>query len=228
MLKHVGRINSTGRRCVVVFRELYNEQGEVIDPDNCLVVETDSLPDMAHQDIIRMVESEPAQRGGDFYNVLSRERMSDGSNALSYLHNSNRLRKFPTNQIVLVPDNNTTLLLSTLNRIIALQKQGKSESEIDLMIRDDTDQAPRKMSNIASDLTEGVTPAPVAQNQPAGVMDDAAIAQSLLKQSETFAAEAERLKKEAYEMDPNLRPRRGRPPNAKSKTSVENTTKKGK
>jgi hypothetical protein len=67
-MNHVGRVENTGRRCLVVFREVYDEKGNVIEPDKCLVVETDTLPDFAHQDLMSIVESEPAQREGEFFN----------------------------------------------------------------------------------------------------------------------------------------------------------------
>jgi hypothetical protein len=40
-LKHIGRVANTNVKCVVVFREIYDEKGNVIDPNNCLVVETE-------------------------------------------------------------------------------------------------------------------------------------------------------------------------------------------
>ena len=104
MLKHVGQVINTGRRCVVVFREIYDDTGKVIDTNNCLIVETDRLPDAVHQYLMRIIESEPAQRTGDLYNVLHRERLGDGSVALAYLNKSGRLRKFPTSQVLLLQD----------------------------------------------------------------------------------------------------------------------------
>ena len=44
-IKHVGQILNTQKRCVVVFRELPD------DPTNCLVVDTDALPDWMHDDV---------------------------------------------------------------------------------------------------------------------------------------------------------------------------------
>ena len=38
-IKHVGQIINTGRRCVVVFREIPDE------PNSCLIVDTEALVD---------------------------------------------------------------------------------------------------------------------------------------------------------------------------------------
>lgn len=203
-LKHVGQVTNTGRRCVVVFREIYDAQGQVMEPDNCLVVETDALPDLVHQDIMRIVEGEPAQRTGNLYEVFARERLTDGAPALNWLHASGRLRKYPTNQIMLTPDSNNSIRLDKLNRILEMQKSGATEDEINNAMVDDTDSPPRTQT------TAQTTPPPAQSSDP-GVMDDTALAANLLSQAKTFQAEADRLMNEAYELDPSLKPRRGRP-----------------
>ena len=45
-IKHVGQIINTGRRCVVVFREIPDE------PNSCLIVDTEALVDWMHDDVI--------------------------------------------------------------------------------------------------------------------------------------------------------------------------------
>jgi len=202
MLKHVGQVTNTGRRCVVVFREIYNEKGEVLESDNCLVVETDSLPDMQHQDLMRIIESEPAQRDGDVFNVLARERFSDGNIALTWLHQSGRLRKYPTKQIVMTPTSGTSLRLDKLNTIIRMQKDGRSQADIENAMRDDTDQPPREASRTVAPVSNQS-----AETEP-GVLDDNAIAEQRLKQAEFYLAEAERLKQEAYALNPKLKAKR--------------------
>ena len=54
-LKHVGRIKSTGRRCLVVFRTLPG------DAFSCLVIQTESLDPSQHDSLINLVESNAAQ-----------------------------------------------------------------------------------------------------------------------------------------------------------------------
>jgi hypothetical protein len=199
MLKHVGHVINTGRRCIVVFREIYNQDGSVMEADNCLVMETDSLPDLVHQDMMRIVEGGPAQSTGNLYEVLTRERLSDGTVALNWLHGSNRLRKYPTNNIMLTPDSNNELRLDKMNRILTLQESGASQQEIENVMVDDTDGAPRTSTSAQT--------APPVKETESGILDDSAIAQQRLQQAETFLQEAERLKTEAYELDPSLKPK---------------------
>lgn len=208
-MKHVGLIENVGRRCIVVFREIYDETGVVIEPDNCLVVETDSLPDFVHQDIISIVESEPAQRTGNLYEVLARTRISDGSVALSWLSANGRLKKVSTNNVMLLPDSNTKIKLSKINRIIELEKSGYSQKDIERIIQDDTDQAPRRKeridtSNFEEKLLNESNATPVVEE----ALSDSQLAQNLLTQAEQFLKEAERLTEQAYSIAPNLKPKK--------------------
>lgn len=221
-LKHVGRVKNTGRRCVVVFREMYDDQGHVIDENNCLVVETDTLPDAEHQDIIKIVESEPAQATGDLFNVMARERLSTGANALKWMADAKRLRKYPTSNVELLPDSRTTIGLDTLNTIVKMQKAGASEADIAKVLNADTELNAAQ----SEELSQNVTTESTSNNAPAednsqtgestdGVMDDAAIAKMKLEQSVMFSKQAEELKAEAFALDPSLKPRRGRKPKPK-------------
>lgn len=203
-LKHIGRIANTGMKCIVVFREIYDERGNVADPNHCLVLETERLPDMEHDDVIRVLESEAGQQAGQFYEIAHRSMFSDGLNMLTKLHNRGYLRKYPTNQIELTPNNSTVFKLDEINEIIRKQKTGMSERDIKNSMVDDTDKPPRNQTMLDSTQT-------IDQAIPTSevVLDDTAIAKNMIAQAETFLAEAERLKNEAYEMAPALRPKRG-------------------
>lgn len=202
--KHLGQVINTGKRCVVVFREIYNENGEIVDPNSCLVVETDGLPDRYKDDLMRIVQSVPGQQSANLFNVLARERFSDGSPPLNWLYNTRRLQKYKTDQIMLIPDSNTQLRLDKLNRIVEMQKAGKTETEINNAMVDDTDAAPRTKT------TANKTEAPAVSATSDDILDDAALAKQRLDQAESFATEAERLREEAYSLDPSLKPKRTR------------------
>ena len=211
-MKHIGKVSNTGMKCVVVFREIYDERGNVTDDKNCLVVETERLPDMEHDDVVRVVESPAGQEATEFYEIAHRSLFSDGTNMLQKLHNAGYLRKYPTNSIDLTPNSSTTVKLSEVNEIIRKQSTGMSERDIKNSMVDDTDGAPRQFSDNMTptqlDPTQTIDQAIPTSEQ---VLDDTAIAQGMLSQAETFLAEAERLKSEAYEMAPDLKPKRGRP-----------------
>jgi len=204
-LKHVGQVTNTGIKCVVVFREIYDERGNVQDRDHCLVVETDRLPDYAHDDVVRVVESEAGQQANEFYEIANRSYFSDGSPMLQEMHKRGWIKKYPTNNIAMTPNRSTSVKLSDINEIIRKQSTGMSEQDIRNTMVNDTDQPPRTQTTL--DPTQTIDQ---AVNTGEQALDDSAIAQGLLSQAETFLAEAERLQAEAYEMDPSLKPKRGR------------------
>lgn len=212
-LKHVGRVANTNVKCVVVFREIYDEKGNVIDPNNCLVVETERLPDMEHDDVIRVVESQSGQDAKEFFEIANRSRFADGTNMLNSLHRRGYLRKYPTSQIELTPNPSTAIKLSEINTIIRKQKTGMSESDIRNSLVDDTDKAPRgmerKSNNISLDPTQTIDQAIDVPSE--AVLDDVTIAKNMLIQAQIYLTEAERLKSEAYSIAPTLKPKAGRP-----------------
>lgn len=231
MKKHVGMVENTGKRCVVVFREIYDEQGNVVEPDKCLVIETENLPDFAYQDIVSIVESSSAQNNPNLYEVLARTRFSDNSIVLQWLHNNNRLRKYDTSNIVMKPTESYNIKLSKLNRIIQLQKAGYEEKDIERIIHDDTDMPPRT-KNFTEDIKENtinnqneVVEKTQVQPTEDGVLNDDDIAQRYLAQAKTLSEEAERLTKEAYELAPHMKPKTTTT-RSKTRSTSQNSAKK--
>lgn len=215
-IKHVGQIANTGLKCIVVFREIYDENGNVTEPDNCLVVETERLPDMEHDDMVRVVESPTAQESDEFYTVAHRSMFADGINMLVKLNNRGYLKKYPTKQIMMTPNSSTSVPLNEINEIIRKQKTGMSESDISNSMVDDTDSPPRTASSLSPSQTIDQ-----AVNTGENAMDDTALAQNMLEQAKTYEAEVTRLREEAYAMAPDLKPKRGRP---KAKATADANT----
>ena len=114
-LKHVGRIVSTGRKCLVAYRTLPGES------DHCLVVQTENLPDEQHNALINLVESSSGQESGEFAEVLARANFPDGSIMLAALHTQGKLTKIPTSQVEMLPNFNVKINLAELNVLIAQQ-----------------------------------------------------------------------------------------------------------
>ena len=207
-MKHIGRVSNTGKKCIIVFREIYDERGNVSDPNHCLVVETERLPDMEHDDIVRIVESEAGQSASQFYEIAHRSMFSDGLNMLTKLHNRGYLRKHPTNNVEVTPTPSTSIKLSEINEIIRKQRSGMSEADIKNLMVDDTDKPPRTQPML--DNTQTIDQAVPASGET--VLDNTAIAQNMLAQAETFLVEAQRLQNEAYAMAPDLKTKRARKP----------------
>ena len=62
--RHIGQVPNTGARIVVVFRQLPDE------PDQALIIYSDSLTDRYHDDLMSALESVNAQTGPDLFPFL--------------------------------------------------------------------------------------------------------------------------------------------------------------
>jgi len=205
-MKHIGRVSNTGMKCIVVFREMYDARGNVEDPNHCLIVETGRLPDMEHDDMVRVVESGEAQQNADFFHVAQRSKFSDGTNMLARLSQKGYLKKYPTNQIDLTPNSSTVVKLSQVNQVLTKQASGMADRDIANTMVDDTDSPPRGNSTLSESQTINE-----AVNTSEQALDDTALAQQMLDQATTYETEVKRLREEAYSMAPDLKPKRGRP-----------------
>lgn len=114
-LKHVGRFVANGRKCLVAYRTLPG------DANNCLVIQTENLSDEHHNALISLVESPAGQDSNEFAEALARSLFPDGSTMLANLHVNGKLVKVPTDQVEMVPNFQTKILLSELNAVIAQQ-----------------------------------------------------------------------------------------------------------
>lgn len=177
--KHVGQLNNTGVRVAVVFRKLPN------DETNCLIVETERIPDSYHDYLIQCANSKEAAETNDFYEVLNRRTFPDGSNCLTSLHQRGFLRKEPVSNITMIPLPGQMVPLELINATI--------DKKVNEYIAKQTPEA-------VPTLTE-----------PAVVVDTVAIAKGLLLQADLLEKEAAAKREEAYALDASSRPGKGRP-----------------
>lgn len=115
-IKHVGKLNTTGRKVLVAFRTLPG------DAYSALVIDTASLADEQHNSLIQLVEGPAAQQAFEFHEVLSRAKFPDGSTMLPALHVQGKLLKVPTSQVEMTPNFQVSVNLAELNQIIAEQR----------------------------------------------------------------------------------------------------------
>jgi hypothetical protein len=137
--KHIGELADTSKaKVVIVYRTVPDE------PNNCLVVGTKFLPDMYHDALMRVVESQGGQSESELGSYLGRQSFPDGTNMLAILHNDNYIKKFPTKDITVTygPLAEGRIALNKLNQMIA-KDQGVKVSE--LAIKDDIPEAPAKV-----------------------------------------------------------------------------------
>ena len=215
-IKHVGQIINTQRRCVVVFREVPDEE------DSCLVVDTDALQDWMHDDVINAVESPGAQAGPNFYEYAQRTMFTDGSNMLQTMNARNLLQKVKTDNIMMTPNQTSSVKLSELNSIIKEQNQGapvvapELMGEADMQGKDTSPVVTEAINAQASnDAAPSMTTEPTMAPSSEGVLGDTEVAKGMISQAEYFEGEASRLRSEAYALDETLKPKRGRPAKAK-------------
>lgn len=181
--KHSGMLKNTGVRVAVVFRKLPN------DDKNCLIVETERLPDSYHDYIIQTLNSKEAAETNDFFEVLNRRTFPDGTNCLTSLHQRGFLRKEPVSNVTMMPLPGQAVPLELINATI--------DKKVDEYM---------KGQNSQPDV------APTVEQATAQTGDSAAIAKGLIAQAELLEQEANKKREEAYALDPNSRPGRGRPP----------------
>lgn len=183
-LKHVGRMIGNQRKVIIAYRVLPG------DPDHCLVVQTENLDAEMHDSIIKLVESNAGQTAYEFAEAMTRSRMADGRIMLAALHTTGKLTKMPTNSIEMVPNQQTSILLSELNKSIA---ESRGVTVNDLALNDGEGNTKPQ---------EELTQTPVVE-ETSQALDDEAIAKNLRSQADAMFKEAQRLRKEADELSPS-------------------------
>ena len=195
IMKHVGKYGE--KPCVVVFREIPNE------PENCLVVMSDSLDEVKHDNLMNVVQSAEGQEAKEFSEVLNRRQFSSGENMLQQLHAEGKLAKVPVSMVSLTPTPNDSIALAEVNAEIK-----KLEND---PVPPVTDPA-----HLADDPAESNVSAPsVADSDVDSPAQGLLLQAELMEQdAEAMLAEAKEKKRQAFEMDPSLKPKRGpgRPP----------------
>lgn len=179
--KHAGQLVNTGVRVAVVFRKLPN------DDANCLIVETERLPDSYHDYLIQCLNSREAAETNDFFEILNRRTFPDGLNCLTALHQRGHLRKEPVTNVTMLPLPGHAVPLALINATIDKK----------------VDEYTAKQNAAAAE------PLPVPL--PEVIVDPIAAAKGLILQAELLEKDAAAKREEAYTLDPESKPGRGRP-----------------
>jgi hypothetical protein len=209
MLKHVGKHND--KRCVIVFRKIPE-----LDHMS-LVVYSDLLPRMVHDEIMRALESPQGQEARELSDVLFRTIMADGHNCLESLHRNGLLKKVPTNQVLVTPTSTSSVRLDELNDILDEMQKGeeavKKLQEMDASRGMSGKQKPRRaeIQEIGERRTREAQGNTSAADMLAGMLSDSDLATQRLEQAQKMEAsakqllaEAERLKSEAQSLSPKV------------------------
>jgi hypothetical protein len=209
MLKHVGKHND--KRCVIVFRKIPELE------HMALVVYSDLLPRMIHDEVMRALESPPGQEAKELSDVLFRTIMADGHNCLESLHRNGLMKKVPTNQVLVTPTSTSSVRLDELNDILDEMTKGeeamKKLQDLDASRGMTGKQAPRRaeIKEIGERRTREAQGNTSAAEMLSGMLSDSDLAAQRLEQAQKMEAsakqllaEAERLKAEAQSLSPKV------------------------
>ena len=198
MMKHVGVYGE--KPCIVVFRELPD------DEQNALVILSDSLEGQFHDDIMSVVDSAEAQESNNISEVFFRRRLTDGENMLEALHTRQKLVKAPVNMVNLTPLPNQSVSLEEVNREL---KQIENDSNPPLKTESDV----ARIDTGAPVVEDGSDPEAVANN----LLSQATL---LEEDAKALIEDAEAKRKQAFDLAPDLRPKKG--PGRPAKASIDN------
>lgn len=189
-LKHVGRMKNTGAKVLVVFRTLPGES------NMALVLPVAQLPDLYHDSIMTLVETDQAQESFEFGEIMFMRTFPDGRPMLQAMQVDGRLQKVQTDIVLMTPTTNDSILLSELNILIAEQKNCAVDDLYTFVSG-----APSKEE--AKPLVDPDVPAPVrSQAAQDEALSDKDLAKSFRSQADSLYKEAARLRKQADELDP--------------------------
>ena len=187
-LKHIGRFKKTGRKVAVVFRTLPG------DPENCLVVQTENLPDDDHDILINLIESNTGQVADELADAMQRTPLGDGSIMLARFHQRGNLVKVSTSDIEMTPDTTTTISLDDLNQEIATQKGVQVK---DLAVGGTSVDEVATAQDISPDV-----PADVKTASTEDTISDEKLAAKYRADADALFKEATELRKQAEELSP--------------------------
>jgi hypothetical protein len=207
MLKHIGKHND--KRIVLVFRQIPG------DDHMCLVLFSDMLPSLVHDEVMKVLESPVGQASKELSEALHRHVMADGRNCLEVIHKSGYMKKVPTNQVIITPNAKSSVRLDELNNI--LNEMDKGEEAIKKMADLDKNAGMTGKRNegreigVPSVSRTNVSDIPQAQAATVGdVLTDDQLASQRVAQAakmkleaQQMLAEAARLETEAATLNPS-------------------------
>lgn len=213
MLKHVGKHND--RKVCILFKQVPQED------HMALVVYSDVLPRMIHDEVMKCLESPVGQQANELSDALFRVTMADGRNCLEVLHREGMIKKVPTNQVIVTPTTTSKVRLDELNTI--LNEMAKGEEAVKKLAQLDASQGAtgkQRTRDVGEPVKATKTTSAEVNAKLNEVLTDADLARERLtqaekmkKDAEMLISEAERLVAEAAALDPTLKVKRnvGRP-----------------
>ena len=198
MLKHVGRIKKTQKKCIVAYRVVPGTDNEAV------VVPTETLMAEEHDALIKLVESAAGQESYELAEAMARTRLPDGRVMLAGFHTTGKMIKVTADQVEMTPDTRTVIDLVELNKTIAQQK---GVTVADLALKDPSGKPAAPVVEAADPVEAYVDPAPAPVQAAAqdGVLTDEQLASQYRSQADAMFKEAKVLREQAKEITDRLK-----------------------
>jgi hypothetical protein len=195
MMKHVGKVKTTDRRCVVVMMQLPQ------DPNHSLIIDTESLTPRYEQIIRELVESNEGQAAPDFAQFMTERSVPEtGRNILNEFHANGLMRTEPIDNVIMVPFPNQPIPLVDILEAKGTLPAGIREKEA------------LQQENVNA----------VVQNLQAMREEERlSMARNKLFEADLIEQEALSKREEAYRIAPELRPKVKKQSINVAKTAVE-------
>jgi hypothetical protein len=223
-LKHIGMHGD--RKVAVVFRQLPGEE------HMALVVYTQLLNQNIHDPLIASIESDIGQASKELAEALNRTHTRDGKIILQVLHNEGMLKKVNTESIVMTPAPKQHIRLNELNKLLNEMEQG--EAAVRRLAEIDASKGLQDPADIAKRM-RGEQPAADRMFGSQDTLGDNELANNLRQQAARMSAEAkgllaeaDRLIKEAAQMEGSVVEKAPVPKKAAAKKAAPKRTTKAK
>ena len=208
-MKHVGKHGD--RKVCVLFRQVPGED------HMCLIIYPETIQVVWQDAVQKVIDSDVGQQAEQLADALHRSYLPDGRPILETLHQERMIKKVRTSDIIMTPNQVSSIRLDELNKLLNEMKQG--EDAIKRMAENDASRgmvAPEvkraaEAKYKAEQATKTSAPVQTLQAPQDGALSDRDIAANMVfqaKQMELNAkamiAEAARMKKDAQRMDPGV------------------------
>lgn len=195
MLKHIGRHGD--KKIVLAYRQIPG------DDHMCLVIYSDTLPQMLHDEVMKVLESPVGQNSKELADALFRQTMPNGANCLETLHKSGMLKKVNTNQVVITPNAKSSVRLDELNTI--LNEMDKGEEAIKKMADLDKNAGMsgkrREPREVGANPASRTAPAQTGNATIGDVLTDDQLASQRVAQAAKMKIEAQAMLAEAARLE---------------------------
>jgi hypothetical protein len=139
-----------------------------------------------------------------------RTSLPDGSNMLARFHTTGKMVKVPTKTVEMMPNRNTSILLSELNELIAQQK-GVTVNDLAVKGRDGSTVPTSQQSEPKITASEMAAQSAGTTSMPTeGVLSDEVLAAKFRSDADRLSKEAAALRRQAEELVPTVKKATGK------------------